>query len=257
MYIKQQLTTMSNYNNGKIYKIYNTITDEIYIGATTRLLCERMQSHIAASRSEKRRHLTIYKCFNEHGVSNFYIELIENYNCNSRKELYAKEGHYIRELKPSLNKIISGRTPVEYREDNKDRIKERGHIHYRENKEKIAEQIIQYRQVNKEKVAEQTKRYYIVNKEQAKQYYIVNKEKMAEQTKQYYIVNKEQAKQYRQVNKEKIAEQAKQYYIVNKEQIAERTKQYYEVNKNKINEQQKQYYNFNKERKKQENTKTV
>ena len=110
---------MPDYNNGKIYKIYNTITDNIYIGATTQLLHNRMQNHITASKDEKLQHLTLYKCFNEHGVSNFYIELIEKYNCNSRGELFAKEGQYIRELKPSLNIILSGRTSAQYREDNK------------------------------------------------------------------------------------------------------------------------------------------
>ena len=47
---------MCNYNRGKIYKIYNTITDDIYIGATTRLLCERMREHIYASNDIKKKH---------------------------------------------------------------------------------------------------------------------------------------------------------------------------------------------------------
>ena len=40
---------MCYYNIGKIYKIYNTITDEIYIGATTLLLTDRMRAHKSAN----------------------------------------------------------------------------------------------------------------------------------------------------------------------------------------------------------------
>ena len=33
------------YQEGKIYKIYNTINDDIYVGSTTQKLCERMRDH--------------------------------------------------------------------------------------------------------------------------------------------------------------------------------------------------------------------
>ena len=36
---------MPNYQEGKMYKIYNTVNDEIYIGSTTRKLSERMAEH--------------------------------------------------------------------------------------------------------------------------------------------------------------------------------------------------------------------
>ena len=44
---------MCDYSKGKIYKIYNTITEDIYIGATTRLLRERMRDHIKTSKDKK------------------------------------------------------------------------------------------------------------------------------------------------------------------------------------------------------------
>ena len=46
----------------------------------------------------------------ELGVSNFYIELLENYTCNYIYELRAREGHFIREH-GTLNNKIAGRTP--------------------------------------------------------------------------------------------------------------------------------------------------
>ena len=36
---------MPNYQEGKIYKIYNTINVDLYIGSTTQKLCERMREH--------------------------------------------------------------------------------------------------------------------------------------------------------------------------------------------------------------------
>ena len=56
---------MPDYNRGKIYKIYNTITEDIYIGATTRLLCERMRDHKYTSNIIKKGTITLYKYFKE------------------------------------------------------------------------------------------------------------------------------------------------------------------------------------------------
>ena len=67
---------MANYQEGKIYKIYNTINDDIYVGSTTQKLCERMRDHKYSITDAKTGKKLIYKAFREHGVDNFYIELI-------------------------------------------------------------------------------------------------------------------------------------------------------------------------------------
>ena len=61
----------------------------------------------------------MHKAFIEHGVENFFIELIEKCPCNDIDELRRTEGKYTRELKPSLNILIAGRTNKEYY-DNKE-----------------------------------------------------------------------------------------------------------------------------------------
>ena len=123
---------MPNYQESKIYKIYNTVNDEIYIGSTTRKLSERMAEH---RRRINGRYLQfpIYKAFREHGVENLYIELVEKCPCNDKDELRKKEGEYIRELKPSLNIRIAGRTNKGWREDNSEELKEKKK-QYREDK---------------------------------------------------------------------------------------------------------------------------
>ena len=114
-----------DYQEGKIYKIYNIITDDIYIGSTTLKLCERMRNHRASQNAKLHMNYPIYKAFREYGVENFFIELIEKCPCNDKDELRRKEGEYIRALKPSLNIRIEGRGDKEYYNDNRDRIVEK------------------------------------------------------------------------------------------------------------------------------------
>ena len=156
---------MPNYQEGKIYKIYNTVNDEIYIGSTIRKLSERMAEH---RRRINGRYLQfpIYKAFREHGVENLYIELVEKCPCNDKDELRKKEGEYIRELKPSLNIRIAGRTKNEYDDDNREHKTE----YYQNNKEYITQQHKQYRENNKEDIKEQKKQYYDINKERITQH---------------------------------------------------------------------------------------
>ena len=156
---------MPNYQEGKIYKIYNVVNDDFYVGSTTRKLSERMADHRACIHSKKSQHLLIYKAFREHGVESFYIELIEKCPCHDIEELRKKEGEYIRQLKPSLNKFIAGRTKQEYYENNKEYINEHMHEYYENNKEYIIEQHKQYNENNKEHIKAQKKQYWEVNKD--------------------------------------------------------------------------------------------
>ena len=98
---------MPDYSKGKIYKILNTIDDEIYVGSTIENLGQRMSKHRANMKLTP--HLNLYKHMHELDVENFYIELIEIYPCNDVYELRAREGYYIREI-GTLNMLIAGRT---------------------------------------------------------------------------------------------------------------------------------------------------
>ena len=105
---------MPNYQESKIYKIFNTVNDDIYIRCTTLKLCERMRDHRRRHRSQAYSHLCLYKAFADYGIDIFYIELIEQGPCNGKDETHTKEGEWIRQLKPSLNKALPGRTKQEY-----------------------------------------------------------------------------------------------------------------------------------------------
>jgi group I intron endonuclease len=130
-----------NYAEGKVYKIYNTINDDIYVGSTTLKLCERMTHHRRCLNTSSKKHRSLYKSMSENGVYNFFIELIEKCPCNGKEELLKKEGEYIRSLKPSLNRCIAGRTSKEYHKDNKEYIRELKSQYYQINKDYCREKL--------------------------------------------------------------------------------------------------------------------
>ena len=186
---------MPGYANGKIYKILNNCTDDIYIGSTTQMLCQRMRKHRNNSKYDSYQNIPLYKCFREHGIDIFYIELIENYPCESKEELTAKEGQYIRELKPSLNKVVIGRTRQEWKQDNAEHIKIHQQNYRDNNKDIIRERQQQYREHNADSLKDKKKAYSAKNKdllnEKGKAYYEQHKESIKEKQKIYRLANQE------------------------------------------------------------------
>ena len=117
----------NKYHNGKIYKITDIGYNKCYIGSTTEELSQRMARHRADFkqflRDGKRPYIRSYDLFNEYGVENCKIELIQYFPCDTLQELRKKEGEYIKDIE-CVNKLVAGRTKHEWHEDNKDKIKE-------------------------------------------------------------------------------------------------------------------------------------
>ena len=133
---------MVNYNEGKIYKIESTLGNMVYYGSTTKKrLCDRMTYHRGGYNSwlkGKRELVTAFKLFDEYGLENCKIVLVENYPCESKDELRAKEAYYIRNFE-CVNKNVPGRTGKERYEDNKDKILKRVKKYQEDNKDRISE----------------------------------------------------------------------------------------------------------------------
>ena len=102
------------------------------------------------------------------GEDKFYIELLENYPCNSKEELHQREGEYIRNM-GTLNYQVSGRTRQEYREENREKEQLRHKVYYENNKEKELKRVKNYRENNVEKERERRKTYKGNHKEEIKQ----------------------------------------------------------------------------------------
>ena len=122
---------MPNYQNGKIYKLWSSEGDDIYIGSTTTLLSARKAKHKYGDNECVSRFL--FEKYND-----VRIELLECCPCENKEELAKKEGEYIRNNN-CINKQIPLRTHKEYYEDNKE-YKINYQQEYREkNEEKINE----------------------------------------------------------------------------------------------------------------------
>ena len=143
-----------DYSKTKIYKIYSFLGDKIYIGATTNdLLSHRMTKHrrnYKEWKEGKRRLMTSFILFDEYGIENCLIELIDAKECLNKNESDRLEGFYIKSI-VCVNKIVAGRTNIEYKQDNKEKIKEQRKIYEEKNKDKIANKKKEYYQQNKEK----------------------------------------------------------------------------------------------------------
>ena len=162
------MANQNKYQNGKIYQITDIGYNKCYIGSTTEELSQRMARHRTDYKrflnGSKKGHVRSYDLFNEYGIENCKIELLEYYKCDTLQELKRKEGEHIKSI-DCVNRFVAGRTQQERYEDNKDKIKE-----YREqNKDKITEQKQLYRELNKDKIKEQRREYYQDNKEKVKE----------------------------------------------------------------------------------------
>ncbi len=149
---------MSNYQNGKIYKIIDNTNGNIYIGSTVQTLQRRLSGHI----NDFQRYLKDSKCYRVSSFeilqnNNYEIKFIELYPCGSKQELNKREGYHIKSLE-CVNKCVAGRTDAEYRIDNKDKIAEVKKKYREENKDKIAEVKKKYREENKDKILERNKK---------------------------------------------------------------------------------------------------
>jgi 5-methylcytosine-specific restriction endonuclease McrA len=136
---------------------------------------------------------------------------------NNSDDLFAKN-----EAKKAAKRLYA----KQYRENNKDKVREANKAWCDANKDKLAEHKKAYRKANKDKISERDKAYREGNKD-----------KLVEKNKAYH-----------QAHKEDISEQKRNYYIENKDRIAERNKAYREANRDKLAEQNKAWRDANKDK---------
>ena len=157
---------MCNYQKGKIYKVVDVEYKLCYIGSTVETLGRRMakhRDHYKRYKEGNANNVKVFDVFSKVGVENCKIELIENYPCNSKEELQAKEGQYIREC-DCVNKQIAGRTNEQWKKDNIEMIREKERKYREENKDVIKQRDKKYRQEHSDKI----KQYREDNKDRTK-----------------------------------------------------------------------------------------
>jgi hypothetical protein len=130
---------INKYHGGKIYKLTDPNYTKMYIGST----CQELSARLSGHRRNYRNGTCLCesaKLFDEFGLDNIKIELIEEIKCENKMQLLKREGHYIMNNN-CINKRVAGRTPSEsnkaYRETHQDKLKQDYKDIYAKNKENI------------------------------------------------------------------------------------------------------------------------
>jgi hypothetical protein len=175
---------INKYNNGKIYKLICNTTNLIYYGSTTQKLSSRLAQH-------RNNNLTKSKEIIEN--NNYIIELVENYSCNSKKELEERERFYI-ENNECINKTIPTQSKKEWKEKNKEHLLDYRKEWKEKNKEHLLDYYRTWKQNNKEKLLDYNRTWKQNNKQHIKELNEKNIEKIREQ-------NRERNRRYRERKK--------------------------------------------------------
>ena len=182
----------TDYQKTKIYKIESHLGDKIYAGSTAKeYLSQRFQLHKVQYKRWKNGvgvKYTSFELFDEYGLENCNIVLIEAYPCNSKDEKNAKEGHYIKTLE-CVNKIVVGRTVKEYQQSDagKEAVKKAVKKYQQSDAGKEAAKKYKQSDSGKEAVKKASKKYQqsdagkAYQKEYQKNYYQRKKAKKLEQ----------------------------------------------------------------------------
>ena len=84
------------YDETKIYKVVCNITGEVYISHTTKkYLSQRLSYHLSKFRLYVAGKCGFNPVFRIIQRGNYYIELIETCDCDSKEEVLQRQNHYV------------------------------------------------------------------------------------------------------------------------------------------------------------------
>jgi len=109
----------NRYARGKIYKIVSENTDKVYVGSTTeKTLARRLAKHVELHREylkgNQRRYTSSFDIIEK---GDYSIVLLENFPCESKDELFARERYYYEQQKQS---IVNIKPPILTQQERKD-----------------------------------------------------------------------------------------------------------------------------------------
>lgn len=208
---------MVNYQEGKIYIIRNTVNDKLYVGSTTLSLEKRLAKH-----KDDRHHanMRIGAEMIRIGIDKFYIELIKNHPCNSKQELNAEEGRWIRHHDATGEKGLNGKNEGLTHEQKKKHVATYNH-NYQQNMPE------EQKEKRKEKKRERVKCPHC-EKEMCKGALTRHVNKIhngIEKSVEAKEKDKERRKKWREKNREILLQKKKEFYEKNKARYSEKGKQ--------------------------------
>jgi len=182
---------------GRIYRLIGG--DKFYIGSTVQSLSRRLSKHKSRSKEEDRKNSKLYKYFTEIGWENVWIELIEEIEIKTRKELFDLECKYIRDLLID-DKCLNINRPVRTIEEKKEQDRQFGKKIRSERPGHERERVAEWRRKNPEKYRAQVERFLEKQKNTKRENQILKKkwreenpEKYAEEKRKTAEKNKQRA----------------------------------------------------------------
>ena len=162
--------------NGKVYKIEDKETGEVYIGSTIMYLSKRLACHHSSCRrydaGEKTSHCRSYDIIRR---NNYDVEILHRLVCEDKKELCQLEREAIEKYgnkcvnkmrRPAITYEEKLQSNLKYTqsEKGKNRKAEIGRRYREANKEAISAKKKAYREANKEAISAKKKAYYQAKK---------------------------------------------------------------------------------------------
>jgi hypothetical protein len=246
---------MPDYSKTKVYKLVHVDANDefadVYVGSTCQPLSTRLRGHRAEYRNPKTGKSTRkLQWFDDVGIENVTIVLLENTPCASFEEQRQHERRWCDALKPSLN----CRNPYVTREERRKLKSTYRRQHYEVNRDKVQEKNKRWAQENRERVKEYHRQYYQENKET--QLAREMEKRRAAGAKPRVVYTDEERKaalkansdRYKEKNKEKVRGWKKAWDEKNKERVLEYRREKYVENREANCEYAREYY----ARKKQE-----
>ena len=155
------MSESNKYSKAKIYKIVDVNYEKCYIGSTVQPLAGRLGDHKKKFRlflNQKHHYVTSFVLFEDYGIENCKIELIEEFPCDNVEQLLKREGEHIK-ANDCVNRCLAGRGSKDYYNDNREKIVEKSRIHYIKNRELINERAKEDYRLNPAKYKERQIRY--------------------------------------------------------------------------------------------------
>jgi hypothetical protein len=194
-----------DFSKGLIYSIVCK-TDEtlIYVGSTTEFTKRKSQHKTVCNNEKSENHnLQVYVMIRTNGGwGNFDMKPIKEFPCESKIQLVIEEERIRKEMQANLNTKRAYRSPEERRK------------YYEEHKDELKT----YREENKEKINEKGRKYYEEHKDEKRKYYEAHKDEI----RTYREEHKDKINKNSQKNYEKHKDKKRKYYEEHKDEIKQR-----------------------------------
>ena len=251
----------NKYEDGKIYRLLCK-DGHYYIGSTIQPLMERFKNHKTLSKQGVNK---VYEYINDIGWENVTIELVEDYPCQSKKELSAREKKHAKEASENplclnFHEINIYKNGKIYRIQCTD-----GHYYIGSTTQKLIYRLNHHKQTSKK---DKTQFYNHINQlgwenatiELLEDYPCQVKQELSKREDEYitehkedpFCLNvnrahltvkerKEQVKEYTESHRQEANERTKEYRKQNREEILKKEAAFRQAHRQELVEKQKEY----------------